>query len=48
LLAFKPAVERLLTKEKVLGSDITIQDIFSEAAGVYPKIMKEGDIDVGA
>ena len=43
-----PAVERLLAKEKALGSDITIQDILPEVAGVYPKIMKEGDMDAGA
>jgi nitronate monooxygenase len=42
------AVERLLGKEKSLGSDITIQDILPEVAAVYPKIMKEGDMDAGA
>ena len=42
------AVERLLAKEKSLGSDITIQDILPEVAAVYPKIMKEGDMDAGA
>jgi nitronate monooxygenase len=43
-----PAVERLLEKEKVLGADIKIDDILPEVAGVYPKIMKEGDMDAGA
>ena len=43
-----PAVTRLLEKEKALGADITIQDILPEVAGVYPKIMKEGDMDAGA
>jgi nitronate monooxygenase len=38
----------LLAKEKSLGSDITIQDILPEVAAVYPKIMKEGDMDAGA
>jgi nitronate monooxygenase len=42
------AVERLLAKEKSLGSDITIQDILPEVAAVYPKIMEEGDMDAGA
>ena len=43
-----PAVERLLEKEKVLGADIKIEDILPEVAGVYPKIMKDGDMDAGA
>jgi len=43
-----PAVERLLEKEKALGADIKIEDILPEVAGVYPKIMKEGDMDAGA
>ena len=42
------AVERLLGKEKALGADIKIDDILPEVAGVYPKIMKEGDMDAGA
>jgi len=42
------AVERLLEKEKALGADIKIDDILPEVAGVYPKIMKEGDMDAGA
>ena len=42
------AVERLLEKEKALGADIKIEDILPEVAGVYPKIMKEGDMDAGA
>ena len=48
MLVFKLAVERLLAEDKALGSDITIQDILPEVAGVYPKIMKEGDMDAGA
>ena len=42
-----PAVERLLEKEKALGADIKIEDILPEVAGVYPKIMKDGDMDAG-
>lgn len=42
------AVERLLEKEKALGADLKIQDIMEEVAGVYPKIMLEGDMDAGA
>jgi NADH:quinone reductase (non-electrogenic) len=42
------AVERLLVKEKELGSNIKFEDIFAEVAGVYPRIMKEGEMDAGA
>ncbi|MEL6324502.1 MAG: nitronate monooxygenase family protein [Pseudomonadota bacterium] len=42
------AVERLLEKEKDLGDKLTIQDILPEVAGVYPRIMMEGDMDAGA
>ncbi|MBO6941006.1 MAG: nitronate monooxygenase [Deltaproteobacteria bacterium] len=42
------AVERLLEKEKDLGDALTIQDILPEVAGVYPKVMMEGEMDAGA
>lgn len=42
------AVERLLEKEAALGDDLTIDDIIDEVAGVYPKIMQEGEMDAGA
>ncbi|MGC6475193.1 MAG: NAD(P)H-dependent flavin oxidoreductase [Parvibaculales bacterium] len=42
------AVERLLEKEKQLGADLSFEDIIDEVAGVYPRIMKEGDLDAGA
>ncbi|ABC63127.1 NAD(P)H-dependent flavin oxidoreductase [Erythrobacter litoralis] len=42
------AVERLLEKEKALGDDLKFEDIIAEVAGVYPKIMTEGDMDAGA
>jgi len=42
------AVERLLEKEKELGADIKFEDIAEEVAGVYPKIMQDGDMDAGA
>ncbi|MCG8442242.1 MAG: nitronate monooxygenase, partial [Caulobacterales bacterium] len=42
------AVERLLEKERALGGDITFEDIIEEVAGVYPRIMMEGDMDAGA
>jgi nitronate monooxygenase len=42
------AVERLLEKEKRLGADLKFEDIIDEVAGVYPKIMLDGDMDAGA
>ena len=42
------AVERLLEKERALGKDITFEDIAPEVAGVYPRILAEGEMDAGA
>ena len=42
------AVERLLEKEKALGDNLKFDDIIEEVAGVYPRIMSEGDMDAGA
>ena len=42
------AVERLIEKEKALGDQLTFADIVDEVAGVYPKIMHEGTMEVGA
>ncbi len=42
------AVERLLEKEKALGANIKFEDIIAEVAGVYPKVMTEGDMEAGA
>lgn len=42
------AVERLLAKEAELGPDLKIDDILDEVAGVYPKVMMDGDMDAGA
>ena len=42
------AVERLITKEKELGSAIKFEDIIDEVAGVYPRIMINGEMEVGA
>ena len=42
------AVERIIEKEKRLGSNIKFEDIIDEVAGVYPKIMTEGTMDAGA
>ncbi len=42
------AVERLLEKERKLGTATKFEDIAPEVAGVYPKIMIGGDMDAGA
>src|SRR5690606_2152056 len=42
------AVERLLEKEQRLGTSIKFEDIVEEVAGVYPRIMKTGEMDAGA
>lgn len=42
------AVERLLAKERTLGANLKFEDIIEEVAGVYPRIMMEGDMEAGA
>ncbi|MFV0280777.1 MAG: NAD(P)H-dependent flavin oxidoreductase [Rhodoblastus sp.] len=42
------AVDRIIAKEKELGSNIKFEDIIQEVAGVYPKVMQTGDTEVGA
>jgi NAD(P)H-dependent flavin oxidoreductase YrpB (nitropropane dioxygenase family) len=42
------AVDRLLEKEKTLGAGLRFEDIFGEVAGVYPRVMEDGDLDAGA
>ena len=41
-------VERLLEKERTLGAAITFEDIAAEVVGVYPAVMKRGEMDAGA
>lgn len=41
-------VERLLAKERQLGQGIKFEDIIDEVAGVYPRVMRDGDLDAGA
>jgi NAD(P)H-dependent flavin oxidoreductase YrpB (nitropropane dioxygenase family) len=41
-------VERLLEIERDKGAKLKIEDIHDEVAGVYPKVMIEGDMDAGA
>ena len=42
------AVDRILEKEKNLGDQLKIDDIIDEVAGVYPKVMIDGEMEVGA
>lgn len=42
------AVERLLVKERELGSSLKFEDIVDEVAGVYPKVMINGEMNAGA
>ncbi|MDF1686802.1 MAG: nitronate monooxygenase [Parvibaculaceae bacterium] len=41
-------VERLLEIEKEKGADLKFEDVFEQVAGVYPRIMLDGDMDAGA
>jgi len=43
-----PAVEKIVEIEKGKGADLVIEDILELIAGVYPKVMQEGDMDAGA
>jgi nitronate monooxygenase len=45
---FNASVERLLEKEKTMGSNLKFEDIIPEVAGVYPRVMQDGDLDAGA
>jgi NADH:quinone reductase (non-electrogenic) len=41
-------VERLVAIEREKGKTLRIDDILDEVAGVYPKVMVDGDMDAGA
>lgn len=43
-----PAVDQVIQKERVLGDSIRFEDIAEEVAGVYYRIMVDGDVDAGA
>ncbi len=42
------AVEKLLEKERQLGKELRFENIMEQVAGIYPRIMLEGEIDAGA
>ena len=44
----RDGVEKLLEKEKKLGSNIKFEDIMDEVAGVYPRVMLDGEMEAGA
>jgi len=46
--AILDASERVVAKEKELGSKITFAGIAEDVVGVYPKIMLEGQMELGA
>ena len=41
------AAASLLEKERTLGSELKFEDIIDEVAGVYPRIMIDGDMEAG-
>jgi NAD(P)H-dependent flavin oxidoreductase YrpB (nitropropane dioxygenase family) len=41
-------VEKLMEKERALGADLKFEDIIPEVAGIYPRVMQDGDVDAGA
>ena len=43
-----PAVEKIIETEQRLGDQVQFDDIANEVVGVYPKVMIDGDVDVGA
>ncbi|MFX7140407.1 nitronate monooxygenase, partial [Acinetobacter baumannii] len=34
--------------EREKGADLKIADIYDQVAGIYPKVMVEGDVEAGA
>ncbi len=41
-------VKRILEIEREKGATLTIDDIHDQVAGIYPKVMLEGDMEAGA
>jgi len=42
------SVDKLVEIEKEKGADLVIEDVLELVAGVYPKVMQQGDMDAGA
>lgn len=43
-----PAVEELLAIERAKGAELGFADIIDKVAGVYPRVMIDGDLEAGA
>jgi nitronate monooxygenase len=43
-----PAVEKIIEIEKEKGASLGIEDVIELVAGVYPKVMQDGEVDAGA
>lgn len=43
-----PAVEELLAIERDKGAELSFADIIDKVAGVYPRVMIDGDLEAGA
>ena len=41
-------VEKLMEKERTLGADLKFEDIMPEVAGIYPRVMIDGEVEAGA
>lgn len=41
-------VEKLMEKERTLGANLKFEDIMPEVAGIYPRVMIDGDVEAGA
>lgn len=41
-------VEQLLATERARGPDLQIEDIIDQVAGIYPRVMVDGDVEAGA
>jgi len=41
------ATERVLATERERGADLKFEDILADVAGVYPRVMMEGEMDIG-
>ena len=41
-------VERVLEKERALGAALKFDDIRAEVAGIYPRVMQQGEAELGA
>ncbi len=41
------ATQRVIEKERQLGNSLTFADIVPEVAGVYPRVMQQGDMEAG-